>query len=373
MKKDKILFLTSYFPFKKGGAEYQAFLLAEELKKAKQVSFIYIDSERRSKRIERDGYTLYSIKKRPLLRRMIHSYFVFDYFKLMRLLTRIKPDYIYQRVGYAYTGIAAHYARKNNCKMIWHIASEIDVKPFKFEWNRSVLFDYIDKKCLEYGIKNSDYIIGSAKYQNELLEKNYGRACDLVILSFQPEPRHEIKKEDPIKVVWVANFKKLKQPEVFIKLAQEFKNYKNVRFIMIGRPAGQKSWQVKLENKISKLNNLKYLEETPINEVNRILCESHIFVNTSRYEGLPNTFVQAWLRKVPVASLNVDPDDILKNRKIGFCSGNIENLIKDLKFLIINKNLREEMGENAQKYAIQNHMIDKNVKKIVKLFKSLSR
>lgn len=370
MEKDKVLFLTSYFPFKKGGSEYQAFLLAEELKGKKQVSFLYIDSEGRPGRENVNGYMLYTIRKRSLLRKIMHNYFFLDYFKLMRLLNEINPDYIYQRVGFAYTGFAAHYAKKNNRKMIWHIASEIDVKPFGCFWNRAVLFDYIDKKCLEYGIRNADYVIGNAEYQNELLKRYYGRKCDLVIPNFHPEPECEISKSFPIKVVWIANIRRLKQPELFIKLAKEFLDYKDVEFMIIGRPAADKGWQSSLEGQINRLDNLKYLKERSIEEVNRILCESHILVNTSQYEGLPNTFVQAWFRKVPVISLNVDPDDILKNKKIGFHSKKLESMISDLKRLITDHHLREEMADAAQEYAYQNHSMEKNIKGIIRLFET---
>ena len=43
--------------------------------------------------------------------------------------------------------------------------------------------------------------------------------------------------------------------------------------------------------------------------------KSKILINTSSFEGFPNTFVQAWANGVPVISLKVDPDNIIKKKK----------------------------------------------------------
>lgn len=286
---------------------------------------------------------------------------------ILNCLYRLEPDVIYQRGGQPFLAVASYYCRSHDCKVIWHIASESDVKPFHLEWNRSILFGYIDKKFLEYGVRNADYIIGQAKYQDELLQQAYDRKCDLIVPNFHPLPKREIKKENPVKIVWVSNFKKMKQPEIFIRLAGEFENREDVRFVMAGRP-GQGKWQIELETRMDGLRNLEYLGEIQQDEVNRILCESHIFVNTSTFEGFPNTFIQAWMRKLPVVSLRVNPDNLLTEKEIGLHSESFAQMVTDVRRLINDRKLREEMGDNAQEYAFENHTVEKNVEKIIRLF-----
>ena len=363
MKKTTFL-LHSFYEQNFGGAEYQAYLLADELiRNNYQVDYIYIDN---GKVFKKTPVMHHCLEQRTVSRKFGQNRFLYSK-QIFQILNEIQPDIIYHRNVSAFAGIAAKYCVKSDCKMIWHIASEPDVQPFRLKKVRTAIFDFIDKKFAEYGVRHADKIIGQAKYQEELLLKNYGRKCDLIIGNWHPLPKEECSKALPLKVVWVANIKPLKQPEMFIKLAEKLRDIKNVEFIMIGRPASGK-YQKRLEERIDKVDNLTYLGEMPNDEVNQLLLKSHIFVNTSKFEGFSNTFIQAWMREVPVISLSVDPDDILKKEQIGFHSESFNALIQDTKRLIENRKLLSQMGKRAREYSIANHSMEKNMKLLMRLF-----
>lgn len=139
-------------------------------------------------------------------------------------------------------------------------------------------------------------------------------------------------------------------------------------FVMIGK----NSFSGRMKNigaAIIQAKNIEYKGELPLHEVNRILSGSHILVNTSQIEGFPNTFIQAWMRKIPVVSLNVDPDDVIKKNKIGFHSGSFGQMVRDIQLLISDGQMREEMGERAQQFAFQNYSM-RNMDKILDLIES---
>ena len=46
-------------------------------------------------------------------------------------------------------------------------------------------------------------------------------------------------------------------------------------------------------------------------------------------------------------------------------------MVKDVKILMDNKKLREEMGERARKYALKSHSISANIKKYEDKFKQI--
>lgn len=354
--------LVGYYPINRGGAEYQSYLIAQELKKRNYVFYISV-GHNENKVFHEDGFRIYTLKA-PSFVFFNKLYFLLKD-KMFQILKNEKPDVVYQRVCYSATGIAAKYCKNYNSKMIWHISHDNDVMPLKFNFKKQIIFDYIDKKVAEYGIRNCSKIIGQTKDQNKLLKKHYSRKCDAIIPNFHPFAAREVEKKDPVKILWVANFKHFKHPEIFIEVAKHFEGLKNVRFYMIGRRESKKH-ETQIEDKIANIKNLEHLGERSLEEVNEFFCKAHIFVNTSDFEGFPNTFIQAWMRRVPVVSLNVDPDNILKNHGIGLHSGCFEQLVKDTRRLIEDEHLRETMGKKGQEYAFRNHSLA-NIEKIVEL------
>lgn len=359
--KKRIVFLTEHhWDVEFGGAEYQIKLIIDQLKWLYDIYYVARNVTFNVKHMKQ-----IKIPHIGLLNRLGPSYFL-DITNVYHILRKLNPDFIYQRVSCAYTGIAAYYANKYNKTMIWHISSDNDVKPWEFNLKKQIIFDYIDKKFAEYGIMNCSKIIGQTKYQNKLLKKYYSKKCEVIISNFHPLPAHEIQKKHPVKILWVSNIKSIKRPEIFVEVAKHFEQFRNVKFCMIGGKQNKKL-TTQLEEEINKIKNLEYLGEKTLKEVNNLFCQAHIFINTSDSEGFPNTFIQAWMRRVPVVSLNVDPDNVLKNHGIGFHSGNLEQLFKDTKRLIEDEELRETMGKRAQEYAFKHHSLA-NIENIVDLF-----
>jgi len=347
-----------------GGAEYRMGLIAQGLARFGH-EVCYVCTSPCTAEWYADAVHVIPIPIRTFSRKLGRNDFLY-YSDVSRVLDRIRPDVIYQSVASALTGIAALYARKNGCRMVWHVASERDVRPQRSGSVHSALFDYIDRRWTEYGIRSCDAIIGQARYQDRLLERYYGRHCDLIVGTPQPIAAESIIKTEPVTVVWVANLKPMKQPEVFLRLVRTLGTHRDVRFLMIGRPA-RGAYQRRLDRSIAGLKNFSYLAERPIGEVNQILAAAHVLVNTSQYEGFPNTFIQAWSRRVPVVSLNVDPDDVLKVHGLGFHSVSFEGLVRDVKRLVEDSALREAIGRRAVTYAKRHHSMDSNMVRIASL------
>lgn len=351
--KKKTLFITGYFPFRQGGAEYQALLLAEELKRDMQVSFIFRNHWNKPQITEDNGFGLYGIipKRIP----GSSGSFIFEIPQLWQIIKKIKPDIIYVRGTNAYFFCAALYARKYRCRLLWHIAHDAEASPISRDTLMKRPFKVIDKSAVGFGIKNCTTIVGQTYHQADLLKKNYRRSCQAIVENWHPLPtlpRLLVKKKKICQVLWIANWRPFKQPEKFINLVHTLADLTHIRFIMLGRNQEFPAIREK-----AAAAGIEIPGEISNEAVNQLLDRSHLLINTSLMEGFSNTFIQAWMREVPVISLHADPDNVLSRQKIGICSGSFSQLMRDVRYLTTHETVREEMGRRARQYAIRHNSL----------------
>lgn len=372
----KICFiLGNYFKYNKGGAELQAGFIARKLAENHKVHFIFVNpikniGKHKIPEID-DGIFLHSMKR--YRNKIFGRFFFFNYRELLKLLNKIDPDIIYQRGGKPYLGIISRLWKKNKKRLVFGISMDTNCsKTGILDLNRK-FFQYpskiIDGLFTITGLENANLIIAQTKYQQQQIRENYKKES-IVIPNGHHVPSGPFKKTDPITISWIANIKTWKHPEIFIKLAEKCKDL-NAKFIYAGRPASGE-YQKMLLKMTEKIPNLKYLGEIPFEKTNELLSQSSIFVNTSlKKEGFPNTYIQSWMRETPVVTLSFDPDDIINKNNIGFHSGNFDQMVKDIRYLIENEEKRREFGKLARKFALENFDMDNIGNRYLKVFEEL--
>jgi glycosyltransferase involved in cell wall biosynthesis len=295
----------------------------------------------------------YHIHRVPL-RRAIAGTYLFDLRDVRHILESIDPAVIYQRVGCAYTGAAAAYARKAGRRLVWHVASDRDLMPIPWRLDPRAPFEQINRRIVDYGARHAHRIVVQNARQAALLLKNYGRNDAIHIPNFHPEPAtRAVKDAHPVRVCWVGNVKPLKQLQYFVQLARDFQQRAGVEFVVVGaQQMTDAQWQPLLQD-MQATPNLRYLGQQPAEAVEALLASSHVLVNTSTVEGFPNTFIQAWLRDVPVVALSVNPDGLLDGDRYGFFAGSeYERLRAAVDRLVSDSGLRESMGAAACEMAL---------------------
>lgn len=331
-----------------GGAEYQAKLLLEQALARNCFDIVYL-TRNVSKDYSPAGYRIVQLPTR----RPLAGTFLLDSMSLYANLKQLSPDVIYQRVGCTYTGVGAYYAKRHRCKLVWHVSSDADLKPDMWHFSIASLLKQMENKILDYGVKNAQAIVVQSQEQSELLRQYHRRNATALIPNFHPIPTVSVlKSSNPVKVLWIANIKPLKQPELFLKLAADLLDYPQAEFILVGKPPKTWSEWPKMLANAQALKNFRFMGEQSQDTINALIDSSHMLVNTSLYEGFPNTFIQAWQRSVPVVSLNVDPDRLLTNQSLGFCAhGNYEIFKNSIVTLLNEHETRRRMGEVAKNYS----------------------
>jgi glycosyltransferase involved in cell wall biosynthesis len=346
-----------------GGSQYQAKVLVDYLLAHYNVDIAYLTT-RAHPSFKPEGYRIVPFSDRKGVRR--YGSF-FDVVRLYRALTRERPDIILQFVGSAHTGIAALYARRHGCKLIWRVTSDRSVEPETASWSQPHL--RLERLFLNFGIRNASLILAQTEYQRAAIAAAFPGAPVQVLPNFHPTAPDCGRIGAVMKqVTWIANLKPLKNPSAFVRLARRFASRTDVRFVMVGDAADADPWTKDQLAEIAATPNLEYRGAVSQAEVNTLLEHTDLLVNTSDYEGFSNTFIQAWMRRVPVVSLRVDPDRLLSRGGLGAVTGTEDSLFGCVAVLLDDPEKCSAIGARARRYALEHHA-ESNIETLAQLLK----
>jgi len=361
MRAKLCILVPAHWEAQMGGSQYQAKVLVDHLLAHYDVDIVYLTMWADPK-FRPLGYRIVPFSDRHGLRR--YGSF-FDVVRLYRALARERPDIILQFVGSGHTGIAALYARRHGCKMIWRVTSDPSVEPDTTSWLTPHL--KLERLFLHFGIRNATLILAQTQYQRERLAATFPDAPVQVLPNFHPTPPDCGRSGAVMKqVAWIANLKPLKNPGAFVRLARRFAHRSDVHFVMIGGAMDDGAWTTQQLKEIAATPNLDYRGALSQPAVNGLLEHTDLLVNTSDYEGFSNTFIQAWMRRVPVVSLSVDPDRLLSSGGLGAVTGDEDALYERVAALLGDPDRCAAIGARARRYALEHHA-ESNIETLARL------
>lgn len=239
-------------------------------------------------------------------------------------------------------------------KVIFRLGSDKDADIGFWKNNRKEYYLY------QLGLKHCNLIYSQSRDQQRMLKEGYGIKSRVLknVFRMNREKAYGTRQY----ILWVSRCEPLKRPLLFIELA---KNLPNEKFIMImphvyKREASQNESVERITCEVKKaageLSNLEYLEYVPFDRIQDYYNRAKLFVNTSEYEGFPNSFIQACLGRTGILSLRVNPDRFLTEYKLGHCCQ--DNIGEAIDFIrALNADQIEKMGRHAGEYVMRNHDI----------------
>jgi glycosyltransferase involved in cell wall biosynthesis len=132
------------------------------------------------------------------------------------------------------------------------------------------------------------------------------------------------------------------------------------RFLMIPVPEGRGSGELdEIQAAARELPNLELLDPMPHDRLSALISLTVAVVNTSVLEGMPNTFLEAWARGVPVLTLRFDPDDVVARHALGIAAqGSWDRFVEGARQLWEGRADGEEWAERVRTYVEDAHSLD---------------
>jgi glycosyltransferase involved in cell wall biosynthesis len=266
---------------------------------------------------------------------------------LFAALMNADADVYYHSPAGAFTGITAWYCRMTGRKFIFRVASDTDCEK---EHHR--LKFWRDRRLYEYGLRRADVIAAQTEVQRRMLADNHGLESSVVNMLVEPPRRSSAAVKKDIDVLWLSNLRALKRPELVLELARQLPD---VKFTLAGGsfpyPAG-KTYFDDVKAAAARLPNVTMPGAIRYTDSGAWFDRARIFLNTSSIEGFPNTFLQAWIRGVPVVSF-FDPDGLVRRLQLGAVAATIDDMRESIRGLLDVDVYRENLGRRARDYALR--------------------
>lgn len=249
----------------------------------------------------------------------------------------------------------AFYCKKTGKKYVFLSTSDLDYYPeYKMKKGKDIYGVPFWMK--RYSIESANAHIVQTTRQYNLLKNGY-QISSIIIRN--PIDLRIIypRKRSPKTILWVGrSSEQVKQPSIILKLAKELPQYSFIIIMTKGVPATHE----KCLKEANQLTNVTLIEKVAYNEIERFFADARIHVNTSIFEGFPNTFLQAAKYGVPTVSLKVDPAKMLSKHNCGLvCGDNFEDLKKGVKLLMEDQLFYEQTSQASLVYIRKYH--DKDV------------
>jgi glycosyltransferase involved in cell wall biosynthesis len=200
-------------------------------------------------------------------------------------------------------------------------------------------------------LHRADVIAAQTEFQAQLLRENHGLESTVVNMMVEA-PRTVDNVVKDIDVLWVSNLRTLKRPELVLELARQLPQ---VRFTLAGGPMpGAETYYEDMMAAAAPLPNVTMLGPVRYSESGALFDRAKIFLNTSSIEGFPNTFLQAWIRGVPVVSF-FDPDSLVKRLQLGRVASTLDEMREGIRGLLAMEADRQLIGKRAREFATREY------------------
>jgi len=289
--------------------------------------------------------------------------------RLKNLIDDFKPDIIHAHFASSYGLLGALTGFKNFVISLW--GQDLMLFP---------THSPIHKVILKFNLSRAKVITATSKSMADKL-KEYSQKKALIIpfgidIEFFDVHSTERPYNGSVVIGTVKNLEEKYGIDLLLKAFKEVKstsNGKDLKLLIVGK--GSK------EDKLKKLSkDLGIADDVSFNgyvnpdEINKYHNYMDIEVYLSRAESFGVSIIEASSCKKPVIVSNVGGlPEVVINNKTGFIveTEDYKSAAEKINSLIINAELRKEMGNSGREFVINNYNFKSNLKEMINLYKSI--
>jgi glycosyltransferase involved in cell wall biosynthesis len=237
-------------------------------------------------------------------------------------LERADADIYYYRSASMCLGVVTEFCRRHGRHSIYAGASDMDFVP---DVGGQIRFAR-DRWLYRRGLAAVDAIVAQNEVQRASCLQNYGREAVVIPSCYELGENATSSAQQKNLVLWVGMLHENKRPELFLDIAERLPHR---RFVLVGGPrSGAQAFSERIRARATTLANVEATGFLPLDEAEKWFDRARVLVNTSAFEGMPNTFLQAWARGVPtVATVQAGAGIFRENA--GEAAREIERLFAD--------------------------------------------
>jgi len=319
-------YFNSNYGYTGGGAERQVHLLSTALTDRFDVHVI-VGDYRQSKTENCEGVTLhraYPIQSRENIFQPAKHLLI-----LADAMRRADADVYVHRGGPRNAVFVYLITRLLGKKWVYNIANDANIVERPKALPKPIFWMF------QRAVRNADVIIAQTDYQRSRLQEFYERDASVVPNGY-PVATELCTFAERESLLWVGSFSEdQKRPHLLLELAESLPNQ---QFRLVGPIDESVTYQQQIAQRAAEIDNVTLVGAIAPDDIHEEYRNAIALVNTSAYEGFPNTFLEAWRQGTPVLSLDVDPGRYLPFETVdGYTGGDLQELVEQCRQLATNQ------------------------------------
>ena len=321
-----------------GGETVQQTLLARALaRRGHEVSMVVSDQG------QEDGARWHSIRTFKAFRpnagipvlRFIHPRWT----GMWSALKRADADVYYTSCAGMQVGLIALFCWRHRRRLVFRTASDTDCDP-----SRLLLKYARDRWLYDQGLRRADAILVQSVSQANDMALNYGLKSRVAGMLVEAPGSTAVRD---IEVLWVSNIQHLKRPDRLLQIADCLPD---VQIHMVGGPMpGQESIYRQIKDAAETRPNVVFHGRLSYWDTNALYDRAKLLVNTSDVEGFPNSYLQSWIRGVPVVTL-LDPDRVIEREGLGAVARSPADLAGLVQSFLLDADARQAASDRCRRF-----------------------